>query len=107
LQVEFRLMVPRQYNLDLNTSGGSIDVDDLIGEARVKTSGGSLALGRIEGPVDANTSGGSIALRQAKGNVLARTSGGGITVGEGNSSAPSFLKQFFSLLCIFYWIPSF
>jgi len=82
LQVEFRLMVPKQYNLDLNTSGGSIDVDDLIGEARVKTSGGSLALGRIEGPVEANTSGGSIALRQAKGNVLARTSGGGITVGE-------------------------
>ncbi|MGH7597216.1 MAG: DUF4097 family beta strand repeat-containing protein [bacterium] len=82
LQVEFRINVPRQYNLDLNTSGGSIDVDDLIGEARVETSGGSLTLGRIEGPVDANTSGGSIELRQAKGKVLARTSGGGITLGE-------------------------
>ncbi len=82
LQVEFRLTVPKQYNLDLNTSGGSIDVDDLVGEARVKTSGGSLSLGRIEGPVDANTSGGSIELRQAKGKVLARTSGGGITLGE-------------------------
>ena len=82
LQVEFRLMVPKQYNLDLNTSGGSIDVDDLIGEARVKTSGGSLALGRIEGPVNAETSGGSIDLRQAKGKLFARTSGGGITVGE-------------------------
>lgn len=82
LQVEFRISVPRQYNLDLNTSGGSIDVDDLVGEARVKTSGGSLTLGRIEGPVDANTSGGSIDLRQAKGKVVARTSGGGITLGE-------------------------
>jgi DUF4097 and DUF4098 domain-containing protein YvlB len=82
LQVEFRISVPKQYNLDLNTSGGSIDVDDLAGEARVKTSGGSLTLGRIEGPVDANTSGGSIELRQAKGKVLARTSGGGITLGD-------------------------
>lgn len=82
LQVEFRISVPQRYNLDLNTAGGSIDVDDLIGEAHVKTSGGSLTLGRIDGPVEAKTSGGSIELRQCKGNLLARTSGGGITVGE-------------------------
>lgn len=82
LQVEFRISVPQRYNLDLNTSGGSIAVDDLIGEARVKTSGGSLTLGRIEGPVTAKTSGGSIALQQCKGDLLARTSGGGIEVGD-------------------------
>ncbi len=82
LQVEFRISAPQRYNLDLNTSGGSIDVDDLIGEARVKTSGGSLALGRIEGPVTAKTSGGSIELRQCKGDLLAHTSGGGISVGD-------------------------
>ncbi len=82
LQVEFRITVPKQYNLDLNTSGGSIEVEDLIGEARVNTSGGSLTLGRIEGPVTAETSGGSIDLRQAKGKLFARTSGGGINVGE-------------------------
>jgi len=82
LQVEFRINVPKQYNLDLNTSGGSIEVDDLIGEVRVNTSGGSLTLGRIEGPVNAETSGGSIDLRQAKGKLFARTSGGGINVGE-------------------------
>jgi hypothetical protein len=44
LQVEFRMTVPKQYNLDLNTSGGSISVDDLIGEVRVETSGGSRHL---------------------------------------------------------------
>lgn len=84
LQVEFRITVPKQYNLDLHTSGGSIGVDDLQGEARVNTSGGSLTLGRIEGPVNAETSGGSIDLRQAKGKLYARTSGGGITVGDVN-----------------------
>lgn len=82
LQVEFRITVPQRYNLDLNTSGGSIEVDDLIGEARVKTSGGSLTLGRIEGPVTAKTSGGSISLRRCKGDLLARTSGGGVVVGD-------------------------
>lgn len=82
LQVEFRITVPKQYNLDLNTAGGSISVDDLTGEARVKTSGGSLSLGRIEGPVNAKTSGGSIDLREAKGNIIAHTSGGSISVGQ-------------------------
>jgi len=82
LQVEFHITVPKQYNLNLNTAGGSISVDDLTGEARVKTSGGSLSLGRIEGPVNANTSGGSIELRQAKGNIVAHTSGGSVSVGE-------------------------
>ena len=82
LQVEFRINVPKQYNLDLNTAGGSIGVDDLQGEVRVNTSGSSLTLGRIDGPVNAETSGGSIDLRQAKGKLFARTSGGGITVGE-------------------------
>ena len=82
LQVEFRINVPKQYNLDLNTAGGSIGVDDLQGEVRVNTSGGSLTLGRIDGPVNAETSGGSIDLQQAKGKLFARTSGGGITVGE-------------------------
>ncbi|NUO79591.1 DUF4097 family beta strand repeat protein [candidate division KSB1 bacterium] len=82
LQVEFRITVPQRYNLDLNTSGGSIGVDDLIGEARVKTSGGSLTLGRIEGPVNAKTSGGGIELRRCKGDLLAHTSGGGIDVGD-------------------------
>lgn len=82
LQVEFHITVPKQYNLDLNTAGGSISVDDLTGEAHVKTSGGSLLLGRIEGPVKASTSGGSIDLREAKGNIVAHTSGGSISVGQ-------------------------
>ena len=82
LQVEFHITVPKQYSLDLNTAGGSIEVDDLNGEVKVETSGGSLSLGRIEGPVTGRTSGGSIELRQAKGNISVHTSGGGIRVGE-------------------------
>ncbi|MDZ7267190.1 MAG: DUF4097 domain-containing protein [candidate division KSB1 bacterium] len=86
LQVEFRLSVPQKYNLDLNTAGGSISVDNLIGEARLKTSGGSLTLGRIEGPVDARTSGGSITVGEVDGEVEVETSGGSISVdGAGGS----------------------
>ncbi len=78
----FEIMVPRAYNLDLNTSGGSITVDDLAGDVRCRTSGGSVKLSHIDGPVDAGTSGGSVTLLSATGDAELHTSGGSITIGE-------------------------
>lgn len=74
--------VPREFNVDLETSGGSIRVEELVGEVRAETSGGGISAGRIQGPVTAQTSGGSIELRSVSGKAWLRTSGGGITVGE-------------------------
>ena len=75
LQVRYVVSIPREFNVDLKTSGGSVRVDDLRGEARVKTSGGSLQFGKIEGPIIGNTSGGSISLSGCNGQVDVRTSG--------------------------------
>ncbi len=80
--VEFLVEVPRKYNLDVSTSGGSISVDDLEGELIAQTSGGSLHFGKIVGPVDGKTSGGSIQLEGCQGDAYIKTSGGSITVGE-------------------------
>lgn len=80
-RVEFRVTVPRRFNLDLATSGGSIRVGDLDGTLRADTSGGSLDFGRIEGKVDAHTSGGSISLDSGGSDVRLDTSGGSIKVG--------------------------
>jgi len=80
LQVEFRINVPKQYNLDLNTSGGSIEVDDLIGEVRVNTSGGSIDLRQAKGKLFARTSGGGINVGEVSGDVDVETSGGSIEV---------------------------
>lgn len=87
--MEFRISVPRKYNVDLKTSGGSIEVADLQGEVRSKTSGGSLRFSRIEGPVLGNTSGGSISLDDIGGEVSAETSGGSISAKgiDGNVTA--------------------
>ncbi len=82
LRVEFRVTVPSKYNLDLETAGGSIRVDDLEGEVHSATSGGSLNFGRITGLVSGKTSGGSITLSQCKGNVDVHTSGGSIRIGQ-------------------------
>lgn len=82
LRLRFVISVPKKYNVDLNTSGGSISVSDLTGKALSKTSGGSLTFGRIEGPVNGKTSGGSISLQGCTGNADVRTSGGSIRIGE-------------------------
>jgi len=82
LKVKYEIRVPKTYNLDIDTSGGSILVEDLSGEIKLNTSGGSISMGEIEGPVWAETSGGSISLERAKGQASLHTSGGSITIGE-------------------------
>jgi len=81
-QVEYRVSVPREFSVDLSTSGGSIAVGDLKGEVMARTSGGELNFGRIDGPVRGNTSGGSISLEGSRGKAVLRTSGGGIRVDD-------------------------
>jgi DUF4097 and DUF4098 domain-containing protein YvlB len=84
LRVKFIISVPEKYNVDLNTSGGSISVSDLEGKVMLKTSGGSLDVGRVSGPVYGRTSGGSIHLDGSKADVDIKTSGGSISIGEVN-----------------------
>lgn len=80
-RIEFNVTVPRNFNLDLSTSGGSISVDDLDGTLKADTSGGSLDFGVIQGEVNGHTSGGSIKLAGGGSDVDINTSGGSIRVG--------------------------
>ncbi len=82
LRVRIEVAVPRSYNVDLNTRGGSISVADLDGEVRTETAGGSLAFGNINGTVWAHTAGGNITLEGTSGTAGVRTAGGNITIGE-------------------------
>lgn len=82
LSLRFEVMVPKEFNLDINTSGGGIQVTDLIGKSDLNTSGGSITVGRVDGPINAKTSGGGIKVQEARGHVFAHTSGGSIAIGE-------------------------
>lgn len=82
LRVKFVVTVPHKYSVDLRTSGGSISVSDLEGEAISRTSGGSLSFGNIKGKISGKTSGGSIHIGGCSGDVNINTSGGSITIGE-------------------------
>ncbi len=82
LKVKYEIRVPKSYNIDLETSGGSIGVGDLVGKVNVRTSGGSLHFEDIDGTIKGRTSGGSITVETCTGDVDIKTSGGSINIGH-------------------------
>ncbi len=98
--LKFEFYVPKEFNLDLTTSGGDIGISgDLAGNVELSTSGGDLEINDVNGRVDGKTSGGDITVHnlekdanlstaggdihvdQAANNLEISTSGGDITVG--------------------------
>lgn len=82
VNVDFVVTVPHRFNVDAETAGGNIAVDNMDGRVKLNTSGGNLSLGRITGKVDAHTSGGNIALDGSDADVVVNTSGGNISLGR-------------------------
>ena len=74
--------VPIEYKLNLKTSGGRIEVDDLTGAVECRTAGGDIKLGWIRGTVIAKSSGGGIEVKGSSGTVELKTGGGGIKIGD-------------------------
>lgn len=73
--------LPDRFDVDLTTSGGTIELRDLIGEIEARTSGGRLLFENVDGPIQARTSGGSIHLDGTSADADLKTSGGSIRVG--------------------------
>ncbi len=73
--------LPGKFDVDLNSSGGRITVQDVTGEIQSRTSGGSLHFDNVAGTVQGKTSGGSIQLSGNPETAELRTSGGSIRVG--------------------------
>lgn len=80
--VQWNIRVPAHYNLDVSTSGGSIDLADIGGTTIAHTSGGDIETGRLAGDAKLNTSGGGIRVASAGGKLVAHTSGGSIDIGN-------------------------
>lgn len=79
-RAQFTVEVPRDYPVDLRTSGGGIDVRDLSASVHARTSGGGARVRNVVGAVDVHTSGGSIDAERLDGPAELRSSGGGIAV---------------------------
>lgn len=86
--LRFNVNVPSQFNLDMNTSGGDLEVKNgLTGKINGSTSGGDIKLGNVfGGPIDVTTSGGDITTGKLEGEGHLKTAGGDIHVGSVNGS---------------------
>ncbi len=78
--LRFEIRVPTETSVDLETSGGRIEVEGLEGEVLLDTSGGRIEIYDVRGDVDAHTSGGPITAEEIVGSLRAHTSGGSISV---------------------------
>jgi TonB family protein len=100
--VQFEVVVPRGYNVEVNTEAGDIETQDIGGTASLHTQGGNIRAGRIGGsglreiypghPVaKLETEGGHIQVLDVAGDLTAFTAGGHISVGNiaGNASLHS------------------
>jgi hypothetical protein len=84
LSIGFKVFVPKQVNTNLNTSGGSIHLDNLSGNEHFETSGGSLHVDKLTGLIKGETSGGSIHVSNSGSNIDLETSGGSIEASNCN-----------------------
>jgi len=78
LSISFKIYVPKQVSSHLETSGGSIHLDNLSGNEKFSTSGGSLHIDALSGIIKGETSGGSIEVSNSANDINLETSGGSI-----------------------------
>jgi DUF4097 and DUF4098 domain-containing protein YvlB len=81
--IKFEINVPLQFDVELETAGGDIDIRGaLTGAVKGKTSGGDIRMESVLGPVSVKTSGGDITAKKIGGDGMLKTSGGHIRVGR-------------------------
>ncbi len=86
----YKLTIPRNCSVELNSSNGLIKVKGLVGDAKIETSNGRVEVEEILGNLTVSTSNGRVNAKDVVGAVDVRTSNGkieywGDPVGEGNS----------------------
>lgn len=83
ITVTYYITVPENYNLDLDTSSGSINISGLKGTVNAHTSFGKITLDKLTGTINANTQSGRVRAnisKQPLGNCKLTTSAGSISV---------------------------
>jgi DUF4097 and DUF4098 domain-containing protein YvlB len=82
IQIQSKLLVPREMQLDIHTKAGHITSGNIQGTQNYLTNGGHITLNNISGIIDAKTGGGHIQIRESEGQVTLNSKGGNIRVQE-------------------------
>ena len=83
LDVQFDILVPRHYNLDLKTACDDVSVANITGDVKAETFSAGLRFQDITGRTDGVTSVGNINLKGFNGDVVLQTKGGNIALEDG------------------------
>jgi hypothetical protein len=81
IRLNFKVAIPRKFNLDMRTGGGA-RVADIDGTVKVSALGGALRVANINGSLTAASKGGSLTIGNVSGDLDARCEGGTTTVGQ-------------------------
>jgi len=74
--LEFEIKAPLKFNLDMNTMGGQITVENLQGNLKGETMGGQITLSQLKGKANFTTMGGKIELSDSDVDGKVSTMGG-------------------------------
>lgn len=78
IQLRFEIKVPSEFNTNINTAGGDIQIGEIRGNNKLRTSGGDVRVKNSDGVLKISTSGGEINLDTNSGTMDVATSGGDI-----------------------------
>jgi hypothetical protein len=77
---EFEIWAPKHTNVQLSSSGGSLAINDLVGEFRGHSGGGGIFIENATGSARLSTGGGGIAVANSRLSGTVTTGGGELTV---------------------------
>jgi DUF4097 and DUF4098 domain-containing protein YvlB len=78
--VTMEIMVPREFDVVIGSLGGSVAIENVMGEFKGKTMGGDIELSMLEGEVRLMTYGGEITVKKSRLDGRVKTMGGDITI---------------------------
>src|ERR1051325_3182667 len=85
--IVWRILAPRNVNLDLVTLTGNITVADTDANVVLRTGGGSVTVGQVKGKAAIITQGGSVKTGHIGGDAELRSQGGTLEVGDVGGNA--------------------
>jgi serine/threonine protein kinase/Flp pilus assembly protein TadD len=79
---KFRLLVPENFNIDVETSAGPISLADINGTAKLSSHGGRIETGSVSGETEIISHGGHIESTDLGADAILITHGGHIEIGN-------------------------
>ena len=79
-RVDIEIRVPRDFDLNLHTGDGNVDVQGVKGSILLRSGDGNISLADLQGTLKADTGDGNIDMRSVRGDVTLHTGDGNIDV---------------------------